>query len=63
MWSGFGKSRDKAASLCKTMMAKVRLYRELMGEYVGSTIMRRARKRLGLRGFGVIIQECVDLVR
>jgi hypothetical protein len=45
------------------LMAKLRLYRELTGADVSNTIVRHARKRLGLHGFGVIIQECLDLVR
>jgi hypothetical protein len=45
------------------LMSKLRLYGELTDAYVDNAIVRRARKRLGLHGFGVIIQECVDLVR
>jgi hypothetical protein len=45
------------------LMAKLRLYRKLTDADVNNTIIRRARKRLGFRGFGVIIQECVDLLR
>jgi hypothetical protein len=45
------------------LMAKLRLYRGFTDADVDNTIIRHARKRLGFCGFGVIIQECVDLIQ
>jgi hypothetical protein len=44
------------------LLAKLTIYKQIVGRSNGVTI-RRIRKRMSLRGFALIIQESVDLLR
>ena len=45
------------------LLGKLIAYKRLLNDRDTSLVIKLARKRLGVRGLGVIVQECVDLLR
>ena len=45
------------------LMGKLKVYKEFTDFGTDNPIVLRARPRIGLRGFGIMMQECVDLFR
>ena len=45
------------------LLVKLWMFEQVMDSRYNTRVTRLARKRLGVRGLGLIMQECVDLLR